>query len=142
MFTITSVIGRFFESVDESHHRRRHRDRREQITQFCRGVLIDGDEGICRIIDDYDLSSLVQINVVEETFEDTFRRVCVELFKIRSVGTSYITAIFVYASKLNEYHLVHSKAWYQTDLLMYSLVDILEEKAFNPCTLTYRYSLL
>ena len=139
MFTIISVIGRFFESIDESHHRRY---RREQITQFCRGVLIDGDEGICRIIDDYDLSSLVQINVVEETFEDTFRRVCVELFKIRSVGTSYITAIFVYASKLNEYHLVHSKAWYQTDLLMYSLVDILEEKAFNPCTLTYRYSLL
>ena len=87
MFTIISVIGRFFESIDESHHRRY---RREQIMQFCRGVLIDGDEGICRIIDDYDLSSLVQINVVEETFEDTFRRVCVELFKIRSVGISYV----------------------------------------------------
>ena len=142
MFTIISVIGRFFESIGEPDHRRRLRDHREQIMQFCRGVLIDGDEGICRIIDDYDLSSLVQINVVEETFEDTFRRVCVELFTIRSVRISYITAIFAYASKLNEYHLVHSKAWYQTDLLIYSLVDILEEKAFNPCTLTYRYTML
>ena len=110
--------------------------------QFCRSVLIDQDEAICRIIDEYDLSSLVQIDVAEETFEDTLKRVCVELFTMRSVRISYITAIFVYASKLNEYHLVHSKAWYQTDLLMYSLVDILEEKAFNPCTLTYRYSLL
>ena len=136
MFTIISVIGRFFESIGESDHRRPLRGHREQIMQFCRSVLIDQDEAICRIIDEYDLSSLVQIDVAEETFEDTFKRVCVELFKIRSVRISYITAIFAYASKLNEYHLVHSKAWYQTDLLMYSLVDILEEKAVNPCTLT------
>ena len=136
MFTIISVIGRFFESIGESNRRRPLHGRRVQILQFCRSVLIDQDEAICRIINKYDLSSLVQIDVAEETFEDTFKRVCVELFTIRSVRISYIIAIFAYASMLNEYHLVHSKAWYHTDLLMYSLVDILEEKAFNPCTLS------
>ncbi len=128
MFTIISVIGCFFEGIG--------RYRREQIIQLCRNVLTDQDEVLCKIINEYDFSSIIKINVTEETFEGTFRRVCEEVFKIRSVRKAYITALFAYASKLNDYHLVHSKTWYQTDLLIYSLVDILETKTIDPCTLT------
>ena len=146
MFTIVSVIGRFVESIGETNRRRRRRRRRrlrrEQIIQLCRSVLTGKDEVLCKIINEYDFSSIIKIDVTEETFEDTFRRVCEEVFKIRAVRKAYITAMFAYATKLNEYHLVHSKTWYQTDLLIYSLVDILEAKTFDPCMLTNRYLLL
>ena len=128
MFTIVSVIGRFVESIGETNRRRRRRLRREQIIRLCRSVLTEKDEVLCKIINEYDFSSIIKIDVTEETFEDTFRRVCEEVFKIRSVRKTYITVMFAYAIKLNEYHLVHSKTWYQTDLLIYSLVDILEAK--------------
>ena len=141
MFTIVSVIGRFVESIGETNRRRR-RLRREQIIRLCRSVLTEKDELLCKIINEYDFSSIIKIDVTEETFEDTFRRVCEEVFKIRSVRKTYITVMFAYAIKLNEYHLVHSKTWYQTDLLIYSLVDILEAKTFDSCTLTNRYLLL
>ena len=127
MFTIISVIGCFFEGIG--------RYRREQIIQLCRNVLTDQDEVLCKIINEYDFSSIIKINVTEETFEGTFRRVCEEVFKIRSVRKAYITALFAYASKLNDYHLVHSKTWYQTDLLIYSLVDILETKTIDGTSL-------
>ena len=130
MFTIINIIecfsGVVYEAIRKLHHR-------QQVIRFCRSVLSGQNEWICRIIDEHDFSLLdlaVGVKLTRDTFGVSFRRVCEELFRMRPVRDAYIIAIFGYALKLNEYHLLHCRDWYETDLLTYSLVDVLVAYGF------------
>ena len=113
---------------------------RRDIIRFCRGVLTRQNDRICGIINEHDLAlsplDIARMNLTKETFGDSFRGVCEELFKMRRPRTAYIIAILAYALKLDEYHLLHSKAWYRTDLLIHSLADVLVDNGFDPDILT------
>ena len=90
--------------------------------------ILHGKRDANRLVtDDQDFSSfnVGEIHLRKDTFEEGFKSVCDELFKMRSANTSYILAIFAYAMKLNEYHILHSKAWHESDLLTCSLADVL-----------------
>ena len=65
------------------------------------------------------------MHLTKGTFEDSFKSVCDGLFKMRPVRPSYLIAVFAFAMKLNEYHLLLSKTWYETDLLTCLLADVL-----------------
>ena len=111
-------------------------DRRESINQFCRTVLDGENKQICDIINEYDFSSLdiAAMNFTNETFEDSFKTVCQELFKLRRPHSAYIIAILAYALKLNEYHLMYC-SWYRTDILTNTLVEVLMVNGFAPYTI-------
>ena len=111
-------------------------DRRESVSQFCQGVLAGENRQICDIINEYDFSSLdiAAMNFTNETFEDSFKTVCQELFKLRRPHSVYIIAILAYALKLDEYHLMHC-SWYHTDILTNSLVEVLVANGFGSYTM-------
>ena len=124
MFTVIDVISscrRGIETARDLRHRQR-------TIGFCHSILNGQNKQICDVIEEYNFSPLnvAGLELTKDTFDD-FKHVCKELFKIRPVRISYIIPIFVYALKLDEYHLLHSKAWYGTDLSVCSLVDVLIE---------------
>ena len=111
-------------------HKFQHRQR---VIVFCQSILNRQNKQMCDIANDQDFSSfnVGEIHLTKDTFEESFKSVCDELFKMRSANTSYILAIFAYAMKLNEYHILHSKAWYESDLLTCSLADVLIAYGFE-----------
>ena len=100
--------------------------RRQRVIVFCQSILNRQNKQICDVVDDQDFSSfnVGEIHLAKDTFEQSFKSVCNELFKMQPANTSYIIAIFAYAMKLNEYHLLHSKAWYESDFLTDVLISV------------------
>ena len=125
MFAIINIIS--------SCHRRIEIGRRQQTLRFCQSVLNRENKQICDVIEEHNFSPLnvAGLKLTKDTFDDSFKSVCEELFKLRPVHTSYIIVVFAYAMKLDEYHLLHSKPWYETDLLTCSLADVLIANGFE-----------
>ena len=127
MFTVINIIDSFQRTVVEWCEVVHKFQRRQRVIVFCQSILNRQNKQICDVVDDQDFSSfnVGEIHLAKDTFEQSFKSVCNELFKMQPANTSYIIAIFAYAMKLNEYHLLHSKAWYESKLLTCSLVDVL-----------------
>ena len=124
----------------EHREEKRKSRHRQHVIRFCRGVLNGQNKQISTIVDDHDFSplDLSVMKLTKDTFEDSFKSVCEELFRIRSVRASYVIVIFAYALKLDKHH--RCKAWYETDILICSLADVLIANGFeayttNLCTL-------
>ena len=76
----------------------------------------------------------MQIN--EENFSGSLEGIANELFTSRNASYPYIAALCVFCLKLDAFcKCTHS--WYQTDILIQSLVNILTKTSFNPPYNTY-----
>ena len=109
---------------------------REDIDQFCRDFLKGSNKHLHDVIDNYK-PLLAQIDIqhmdiTQETFDQSFKSICRQLFNIRPTGESYIIALLGFALKLHEYHLSYHCSWYHVDILIMSLADILEDINFKP----------
>ena len=133
MFTIINIIDSCRREVVKQREVARKLQYQQRAIGFCQSVLNGRNKQMRDVIDAQDFSPLniAEMQLTRNTFEDSFKHVCEELFKIRPVNISYIIAIFVYALKLDEYHLLHSRTWYETELLTRSLVDVLIAYGFE-----------
>ena len=140
MFTVVNIIDSYRGEAVKWYEAACKLWQRRLVIRFCRSVLSGENKQICRIIDEHDFSALNVgvMKLTRDTFEDSFKRVCKDLFSMRPAHTSYIIVVFAYALKLDEYH--RCKAWYETDILICSLTDVLIANGFeaytsNLCTL-------
>ena len=133
MFTIINIISDCCGSVVKHHEKACELRYRQRAIGFCRYVLNGQNRQICEVVGAHDFSSLNigEMKLTKDTFVGSFKSVCEELFKLRPAHTSYIIVVFAYAMKLDEYHLLHSTDWYETDLLTCSLVDVLIANGFE-----------
>ena len=138
MFAVVSVISSYHRRVETLRDLRR----RKHTIAFCQNVLNGENKQICAVVEEHNFSRLnvAGLNLTEDTFAVSFKHVCDELFRNRPVRITYIIPIFGFALQLDEYHLVHSEAWYRTHLLICALADVLIEHEFevsmrNRCTL-------
>ena len=118
---------------------RNHQQRqqhREEIMEFCRNFINGDNKHLQDVIDNYrhlfSQIDIKQINLTQETFDITFKNICKILFNTRSAGSSYIIALLGFALTLNEYYLSYYCYWYDVDMLIDSLTDVLEDINFQP----------
>ena len=109
---------------------------RRNIEQFCRDFFKGGNKQLHDIINCYEdelvMIDIEQLNLTQETFDTSFKLVCRELFNVRPAKyNAYIIALLGFAIKLNKYHLLYC-SWYQVDILIDSLVAVLEDINFDP----------
>ena len=110
---------------------------REEILEFCRNFINGGNKHLHDIIDNYRhlflQIDIKQLNLTKETFDITFKNICRKLFDTRSADNkSYIISLLGFALRLNEYHLSHDDySWFHTEVLIDSLVDVLENINFQ-----------
>ena len=117
----------------KNHHQQQHR---EEIIEFCRNFINGGNKHLHDVIDNYrhlfSQINIKQLNLTQETFDITFKNICRKLFDIRPADNkSYIISLLGFALTLNEYHLSHHYSWYHTEILIDSLVDVLENINFQ-----------
>jgi len=86
---------------------------------------------MCTIIDLYDFSMLNigEMKLTRDTFVTSFKSVCEELLRLRLPRTSFIIVVFAYALELHQHH--QGIAWYEPDLLILSLIDLLIANGFE-----------
>ena len=111
-------------------------NRRQEIEQFCRDFIKGGNMHLHNLIDNYrHLFSQIDIqrlNITQEMFDRSFKNICRKLFNTRPTDKSYIIALLGFALTLHEYHQSYYCSWYHTDMLIDSLVDVLEDINFQP----------
>ena len=124
---------------------RNHQQRqqhREEIMEFCRNFINGDNKHLQDVIDNYrhlfSQIDIKQINLTQETFDITFKNICRKLFDTRPANNkSYIISLLGFALTLNEYHLSHDDySWFHTEILIDSLVDVLENINFQLKELT------
>ena len=140
MFTIINIIGACRDEVAIHHEEACKLRQRRLLIRFCQDVLSGQNKEICTIIDAYDFSMLNvgEMKLTRDTFVASFKSVCEELFRLRPPRISFIIVVFAYALELHEHH--QGIAWYEPDLLILSLTDVLISNGFevyisNRCTL-------
>ena len=109
----------------------------QEIEQFCRDFLKGGNIYLHNVIDKY-RHLLAQIDIqqmditTQETFDRSFKNICKILFNTRPADKSYIIALLGFALQMHEYHIIYHCTWYHVDILIDSLVDVLEHINFQP----------
>ena len=104
---------------------------RNDIEQFCCDFLRGNNRQLRDIVDNYrPMLDIQQMRFTEDTFDDSFQRICEVLFKHRPVKNGYVIAMLGLAIEINDYH--HPSSWYTTDILINSMTSVLEEIDFNP----------
>ena len=113
--------------------------RRQEIDQFCRDFLKGGNIHLHNVIDNYRhlfaQIDIRQMDISQETFDHSFKNICKRLFNTRPTDKGYIIALLGFALTLNEYHRSYHCSWYHADMLINSLVDVLEDINFQPSEL-------
>ena len=105
---------------------------REEIVEFCRNFINGNNKHLHDVIVNY-RHLLTQINIqhlnlTQETFDITFKNI----FDTRPADNKgYIISLLGLALTLNEYQLSHHYSWYHTEILIDSLVDVLENINFQ-----------
>ena len=111
----------------------KNKQHRQEIEQYCRDYLKGGNTQLHIVIDNYrDLLAQIdiqQMDITQATFDRSYKNICKILFNTRPTDKSYIIALLGFALKLNEYQL--SFSWYHVDMLINSLVDVLEDINFQ-----------
>ena len=70
------------------------------------------------------------LDFTKDTFESTFQKICKLLFIEKSVTDAYVIALLGFAVEVNEYH--RHCIWYNIDVLINSMTNVLEETDFSP----------
>ena len=113
---------------------------RKEIEQFCYDFIRGGNIHLHDLIDKYrHLFSQIdirQMNITQEMFDRSFKNICRKLFNTRPTDKIYIIALLGFTLTLHEYHLSYHCSWYHVDMLINSLVDVLEDINFQPKDLT------
>ena len=103
---------------------------REEIMEFCHNFINGSNKHLLDVIDNYrhllTQIDIQQFNLTQETFDITFKNICRKLFDIRPADKSYIIPLLGVALQLHEYHLIHHCIWYHVEILIDSLVEVLE----------------
>ena len=114
----------------------KNQQHREQIEQICRDFLKGNNKHLHNVIDNYRhllaQINIQQMNLTQETFESSFKRICRKSFDTRPADKNYIISLLGFALTLHEYHLSHHYSWYQMEMLIYSLTDVLTCGGFQP----------
>ena len=113
---------------------------RKEIEQFCYDFIKGGNVYLHNLVDNYrHLFAQIDIrrlNITQEMFDRSFKNICRKLFDTRPTDKSYIIALLGFALTLHEYHLLYHCSWYNVDMLINSLADVLEDINFQPKELT------
>ena len=107
---------------------------RKEIEQFCRDFVKGGNVYLHNLIDNYRHLFTridIQLNLTQETFDISFKRISRKLFDTRPADKSYIISLLGFALALHEFHLSHRYSWYHTVILMDSLTDVLMDVDFQ-----------
>ena len=108
---------------------------REEIEQFCRDFLKGNNKHLHNVIDNYRhlfaQIDIQQLNLTQETFDSSFKRICRNLFDTRPANKDYIISLLGFALTLHEYHLSYHYSWYHMEILIYSLADVLTGVGFQ-----------
>ena len=129
---------------------RNHQQRqqhREEIMEFCRNFINGDNKHLHDVIDNYrhlfSQIDIKQLNLTQETFDITFKNICGKLFDTRpddADNKGYIISLLGFALTLNEYHLSSHDdddySWFHSEILIESLVDVLENINFQLKELT------
>ena len=111
--------------------------RRKEIEKFCRDFLRgNGHQQLYELIGNYEFA-FSQIDIQQftrYTLDCSFRRICSKVFTRRPVSNGYIIAVLGFSAAIHAHYSTFS--WYTIDILMCSLVNVLEETDFNPKELT------
>ena len=110
--------------------------RQDEIERFCHNFL-RGHRQLHELIGNYErVFSHIDIQqFTQNTLDSSFRSVCSEVFPHRPVHNGYIIAALGFSQAIHKYHQ-DSSSWYTIDILMYSLVNVLEDINFHPNQLT------
>ena len=110
----------------------------QTIEEFCKHIMNGQNKQLYQLINNYassfDLLEDTMTTTTTSNLESSFKAICEELFKLRPANGAYIIAILGYTLKLNNYHTEHSQTWYETELLTFSLVNILKDQGFDCVT--------
>ena len=105
-----------------------------EIEQFCRDFLQgNSHHQLHEIVSIYRprlMLDIHQMRFTENTFEDSFHRICTEIFIHRPVDNGYIIAILCFAVDINDQY--HTSSWYNIDMLINSLINVLTEIGYDP----------
>ena len=108
---------------------------REEFMEFCRNFINGNNKHLHAVIDNYrhllTQIDIQHLNLTQETFDIAFKNICRNLFDTRPADKSYIIPLLGFALQLHEYHLIHNCIWYHVEILIDSLVDVLEILTFN-----------
>ena len=109
---------------------------RKEIEQFCHDFIKGGNIHLHNLIDNYrhlfTQIDIRQMNITQEMFDRSFKNICRKLFNTRPTDKSYSIALLGFALTLHEYHQSYHCSWYRVDMLINSLVDVLEDINFQP----------
>ena len=112
--------------------------RRKEIEHFCIDFFQGNNKKLYTVVEDCK-HMLTQIDIrcltfTKYTFEKSFQRICKLLFIQRPATNAYIIAMLGFAVEVNEY--LYDCLWYNIDILINSMTNVLEETDFNPKLLT------
>ena len=113
----------------------------KELATFCRN-FINGDYKHSNVIIDnyrhlFMQTDIQELNLTQKTFDSSFKSMCKKLFDTRPADNkSYIIPLLGFALQLHEYHLIHHCIWYHVEILIDSLVDVLENINFQLKELT------
>ena len=110
------------------------RQQRDEIETFCRNFLYGNNDQLNELIYNYRFIlaqlDIQQIQFTQDTFDSSFKRICSEVFIHRPINNGYIIAILGFAKAINEYH--YTSSWFRIDILIHSLISVLEGIDFHP----------
>ena len=110
-------------------------DRKEDIEQFCRDNFKGRNRHLHGVIDNhrhlFDQDDIQQLNLTQETFDSSFKRIYSKLFDTRPADRNYIISLLGFALTWHEYHLWYHYSWYHIEMLIDSLTYILMGVGFQ-----------
>ena len=110
----------------------RTRQQRNEIKAFCRDFLQGNDSTLREILTPYKhVFAEIDIQFSSDTFTKSFQRICYETFTLRSHQQGYVIAILGFAENIHKSH-IHSCPWYNIDIMLDILLNVLEEFGFDP----------
>ena len=74
---------------------------------------------------------ITQLNFTEETLETKMVTISDTLFTERSVTRAYVETIILFSMKVDKYCKKHNFSWYETEMLLDIVVNILEYHKYN-----------
>ena len=107
---------------------------RDEIEKFCRNFLHGNiHRQLHELIGNYEhVFSQIDIQqFTQDPLDCSFHRICSEVFTHIPVSNGNIIVILGFSEAIHKYRQ-GSSSWYTIDILMYSLVNVLEDINFHP----------
>ena len=113
------------------------------LTQYIKNILEGNDREIMEHLAKYEncfTDTIANLQINEENFSYALEEIANELFSSRSATYAYVVSLFVFSIQLDMFCKCNH-SWYQTDILIQTLVNILSQTSFTPtyntCILLY-----